>query len=101
MSIKSIEILHMAGVKALLVVRISKPNRPPNPTVCAGVRGRWCVLNSVGQLNARLALESGGASDSVMVHLLNVSEGVGGGGVAEVWRAGRADKMNSSIKSRP
>lgn len=35
-------------------------------------------VKSVGQLNVRLALDSGGACDSVMVHLLSVSEGGGG-----------------------
>lgn len=48
-----------------------------------------CVFYVSGQLNVRLALESGGASDSVMVRLLSVSEGVcaeevGGGGVGLV-----------------
>lgn len=39
-----------------------------------------CFLFKVsGQSNVRLPLESGGASDSVMVHLLSVSKGVGGG----------------------
>lgn len=66
--------------------------------VCAGMRGRFCVIKSVKQLNASLALDSGGASDSVMVHLLSVTEGVCMGG-AEVIMGGRADKMNSFMKS--
>lgn len=33
-------------------------------------------FRSVGQLNVSLALESGGASASVTVHLMSVSEGV-------------------------
>lgn len=43
--------------------------------MCAGVKDHGVFLESVGQLNVRSPLESGGASDNVMVHLLSVSEG--------------------------